>query len=318
MPDNLNLAAFPDKLITGEQATITAVVRDASGNRVKNVDVDFNIQTDPSGGGLTVSSDKTDSLGVATTVYTAGNATTENDGVEILATVRGTAIDDTVNLTVSGKSIHFVIGTGNDIFTISPTRFGVQYTVVATDVTGSPAAGEQIRLGVRSWRYLKGALSLNSANDAWVYWDTPGAQNPGIIDVCLDEDDGENGGNENGSLDPGEDFNGNLKLDAGNVATIVATECENVAAADPGVAQQNLLTDPAGAVEVCIVYPQEYGLWLDARLTATVPIDGGTENTAFRKFRLSASAEDLNDVDVSPPGQVSPFGTLDCSDNTGL
>lgn len=319
VPDNLVLSAFPDKVVSGEQTTITAVVRDDSGNRVKNVDVDFNIQTDPSGGGLTVSSDKTDSLGVATTVFTAGNATTGNDGVQILATVRGTAIDDTVNLTVSGKTINFVIGAGNDIFTISPTRFGIQYTVVATDVTGAPAAGEQIRLGVRSWRYVKGGLAVNGSNDAWVYWDDPSVANPGPpIQVCGDEDDRENGGNENGSLDPGEDFNNSLKLEAGNVATIVATDCDSVAAADPGVSQQNLLTDAAGAVEICIVYPQEYGLWTDVRLTATVPVDGGTENTAFRKFRLPAAAEDLNNVDVSPPGQVSPFGTLDCSDGTGL
>ncbi len=317
-PDTVNVAAFPDNLISGEQATITAVVRDASGNRVKNIDVDFNITADPSGGGLTVSSDKTDSQGVATTVYTAGNTTTPNGGVVISATVRGTAISDTVSLTVSSKAINFVIGTGNDIFTISPTRFGVQYTVIATDVTGSPAAGEALRLTVKSWQYRKGRLVVNAANDAWIK--DQAIFGAGHIDeqFCPDEDWIGNGGNENGSLDAGEDDNANMTLEAGNIATIVATECDNVAAADPGVAQQNLLTDAAGAVEVCVVYPQEYNLWLDVRLTATVSIDGGTENTESRYFLLPALAEDITKVDASPPGEISPFGTLACADGSGL
>jgi len=317
-PDNLNLSAFPNTLISGDQSTITAVVKDVAGNRVKNVTVDFNITTDPSGGTLSLSSNTTDSAGVATTVYTGGPNTTENDGVEITATVRGTAIDDTTNLTVAGESINFVIGTGNDLFTISPTRFGVQYTVVATDVTGAPAVGEELRLSVRSWQYRKGFLVVDAVNDQWVYRDP--SLNPALdpIYFCPDEDDILNPpGNENGSLDPGEDDNGNGTLEAGNVATIVATDCASVLADDPGVAQQNLLTNTAGAVEVCVVYPQNYGLWLDVRLTATVPIDGGTEDSEFTQFLLPPSAEDINNTDVSPPGEISPFGTLDCSDGTG-
>lgn len=310
-PDTLNLAAFPDSVISGEQATITAVVRDASGNRVKNIDVDFNITADPSGGALTVSSDRTDSSGIATTVYTGGNTTTENGGVEITATVRGTLIADTVNLTVSGKSINFVIGTGNDVVEVSPTRFGVQYTVIATDVTGAPAAGEQLRLTIKSRQYRKGYLEWDPVDSRW--------EKPvGTEYVCDDEDYIDYGGNENGSLDVGEDFNGNGTLEAGNVATLVATECENVAAADPGVAQQNLLTDAAGAVEVCVVYPQEYNVWLDVRLTATVPIDGGTENTESRFFLLPGLAADFSNSDADPPGRVSPFGTLPCINGTGL
>lgn len=311
VPDSLNTSSFPNILTAGEQSTITAVVRDSAGNRVKNVTVDFNISADPSGGTLTLSSDVTDSQGVATTVYRAGDTTTENDGVEITATVRGTAISSITNLTVAAKSINFVIGTGNDVFEISPTRFGVQYTVVATDVSGSPAVGEQLRLSVRSWRYRKGSLVVDTVADQWV---------KAIPEYfCPDEDDFENPpGNQNGSLDPLEDDNNNGTLEAGNVATIVATECDNVAANDPGVAQQNLLTNTAGAVEVCIVYPQNHGLWLDVRLTATVPIDGGTEASEAAKFLLPASAEDINNTDVSPPGQISPFGTLDCFDGTGL
>lgn len=316
-PDNLNLSAFPNTLVSGDQSTITAVVKDAAGNRVKNVIVDFNITADPSAGGLSVSSAVTDSAGVATTVYTGGPNTTENDGVVITATIRDTAIDDTTTLTVAGESINFVIGTGNDLFTISPTRFGVQYTVVATDVTGAPAIGEELRLSIRSWQYRKGQLAVDSVNDQWVYTSALVGGDP--IYFCPDEDDSLNPpGNENGSLDPGEDDNGNGTLEAGNVATIVPVECASVEADEPGLSQQTLLTNNAGAVEVCVVYPQNYGLWLDVRLTATVPIDGGTEDSEFTQFLLPPSAEDINNTDVSPPGQISPFGTLDCSDGTGL
>jgi len=316
-PDSIQIQSFPDTVIAAQQSTITAVVRDDTGNRVKNVDVDFNIVQDPSGGQLSVSSDRTDSSGIATTTYTAGLNTTAQNAVEIIARVRNSAptIDASTLLTVAGRSIDFVIGTGNDIFEISSTRFGNQYTVIATDIGGVPAAGEEIRLTVRSTAYRRGQLVVPTTGDQWVKPISDGSTDflypVGEVeeDVCVDEDLPP-GGNSNGILDPGEDDNGNLKLDAGTVATIVAAECDAVASADPGSTQQALLTDAAGAVEVCVVYPQNFNLWTNVRLEATIEVDGGTENTDFTEFVLPPSAADINNVDVSPPGRVSPFGLV--------
>lgn len=316
-PDTVSLGAFPDLLVTGEQSTLTAVVKDAFGNRVKGVDVDFNITTDPSGGRLTVSSDVTDSQGTASTIYTAGESTTERDGVTITATVRNTAVTNTANLTVSGRSINFVIGTGNDVFEISPTRFGVQYTVTATDVAGVPVAGQEVRLTVRNTHYRTGDLYVNETADQWQidFRSNPLSGTPSFF--CPDEDWVGNGGNENGSLDALEDDDGDGILDNPNISTIVAALCDDVEDAPPGSNQQSLLTDAAGNIEVCIVYPQEFNLWTDVRLTATVPIDGGTEVTQSRFFTLPALASDINDTDVSPPGRVSPYGRPDASPHGG-
>ncbi|MEE4185979.1 MAG: hypothetical protein V2J12_09455 [Gammaproteobacteria bacterium] len=321
-PDTINLSAFPDLLITGEQSTLTAVVKDASGNRVKGINVDFNIVSDSSGGQLTVSSDITDSQGTASTIYTAGQSTTEKDGVTISATVRGTAISSIANLTVSGRSINFVVGTGNDIFEISSTRYGVQWTVTATDVAGVPAAGQDIRLTVRNTHYSTGEWYVDDEDDRWIQ-DTAENPNSGGSTpqyFCPDEDWVGNGGNENGSLDLSpfnEDDDADGDLDSPNIAVIVAALCEEVADAEQGQTQQSLSTDVAGNVEVCIVYPQEFAEWTDVRFTATVPIDGGTEVVQSRFFRLPISAEDVNNTEVSPPGRISPYGRPQASPHAG-
>ncbi|NND55558.1 MAG: hypothetical protein HKN56_11390 [Gammaproteobacteria bacterium] len=312
-PDTVNVQVFPDVVVTGEQATIRAIVRDADDNRVKGVDVDFNIIADPSGGQLTVSSDETDSQGIATTVYTAGNVSTPADGVRIRATVRGTTIEGDALLTVAGQAINFAIGTGNDIAEPDVTRFGKEYTVIITDVVGSPIVNEELRLTLKSIRYSKGFYVQDTGNSRWV------KASPEY--TCEDEDWELNTnfpGNENGSLDPGEDFNGNDQLDAGNIAALVASTCDDVNGVSQGSTQQALQTDAAGSVQVCVVYPQEYNTWLDVRLTATVSVDGGSEGTEERTFRLPGKAEDFNNLDASPPGDVSPFGTLPCTDGSGF
>jgi hypothetical protein len=75
-----------------------------------------------------------------------------------------------------------------------------------------------------------------------------------------------------------------------------------------------MVTDGAGAVELCVLYPQDHNTWVDVRLSATAPVDG-TENTESRRFRLPGLAEDFNNLQEDPPGQVSPFGVNLCSDN---
>ena len=74
-----------------EQATITAVVRDAAGNLVKNKTVTFSL-TDVTGGTLSVASAITNSQGRAQTVYTAGARSAHSDGVLIRASVAGAGV----------------------------------------------------------------------------------------------------------------------------------------------------------------------------------------------------------------------------------
>ena len=69
-PNSIDAQANPFTIGPAEQSTITAVVRDASNNLVKNAVVLFDLQ-DVTGGQLSVASSVTDSQGRAQTFYTA-------------------------------------------------------------------------------------------------------------------------------------------------------------------------------------------------------------------------------------------------------
>ena len=79
-----------------------------------------------------------------------------------------------------------------------------------------------------------------------------------------------------------------------------------------------MVTDSQGKARVCVFYPQSYNLWVDARIQAKASVQG-TEFSKSQTFLLQALADDLNDVNVDPPGVVSPFGlaptgtSADCS-----
>jgi Bacterial Ig-like domain (group 1) len=130
-PTSLILQASPTTLSvnaggsTDQQSIITAIVRDAVGNLVKNQTVNFAL-ADVSGGSIFPASAITDSFGRASTVYTAGTVSSAQDGVLIKAQVSGTgACDptvavptgpcDQVTLTVAQQSLFITLGTGNDI-----------------------------------------------------------------------------------------------------------------------------------------------------------------------------------------------------------
>lgn len=101
-PSQIAMQANPYTLSTGATSNITALVRDPQFNVVKNQRVNFVIEADDSGGSLSVAFAITDSTGRATTVFTAGSTPGGINGAEISAMVDGTAITESVFLTVSG------------------------------------------------------------------------------------------------------------------------------------------------------------------------------------------------------------------------
>jgi hypothetical protein len=220
-------------------------------------------------------------------------------------------LNQSIFLTVALQARNFVIGTGNTIYEISDTRYGLPWNVTLTDVGGVPVSNAQLQLSLRSLQYGKGFWYVDSDLAEWVR----GAP----FYVCDDEDTV----SLNNSLDVGEDFNASGALEAGTVATIVPLPCEQVGSSQAGDETQSVVTDAAGSIEVCVVYPQEFGSWVSVRLSATAPIDDGTEFTSSRKFALVYSADDLNDtstslpgvssLDPTEPGVGSPFGRTDCN-----
>lgn len=286
-PSDLSAQADPSTIGPESNSQIRAVVRDSNNNPVKNQTVIFSIDNDPSGGTLDASQATTDSQGVASVTFTAGNTTTGIDEVVIDAQVDGTAISDQATLTVAKRALDVVIGTGNELLVPNNTQFQLPYTVAVTDSAGNPVSDAEVQLSITSLRYFKGEFSLVDVDgdgnaDAWSPFPYDGE--------CNSEDV-----NGNGSLDSGEDSNLDGELTPGNVATVPASVTVN----DEGFGNFN------------VTYPQDQNLWVEVRLRAAASSQG-SEGDAERVFTVPALAEDVNDTTQEPPGVTSPYGTGAC------
>lgn len=290
-PAVIDVQASPFTIGPAEQSTITAIVRDAQNNLVKNQVVTFDLD-DVTGGQLSVASAQTDSQGRATTFYTASSTTSANNGVTITATVQGTAISGAVSLTVAQRELFISIGTGNSIFEPNTAQYRKEFIVQVTDSQGNGVEGVTVQVGVLSNYYHKGIWIYNGTN--WVA--TVSTPAPG----CIDEDF-----NRNGVLDlaDGEDINGNGRIEAGNVATAVAQ----------GGTGGTFISDSGGFGIVDVLYPQDHSMWVDVTLEATTTVQG-TESKKASTFRLPVSADDTDDENETPPGVLlngfigSPYG----------
>jgi hypothetical protein len=304
--DTLDLQAEPFTVRSGEQSTITAIVRDPDGNLVKNKVVSFEL-TDITNGFLSVASATTDSQGRAVTLYTGGSVTSPVDGVSIRAFVQSEpAVEDTVQLTVAGQALAISLGTGNALFEIGTATFAKEWAIFVTDADGNPVDNKTVQVAIRSVNYKKGQLGVVSVGGDEVWAKVTEA-------VCADEDV-----NLNGILDGGEDLNSSGSIEAGNIATVAAVPADASAdepCSDAGSQGQSatVVTNGIGQARVCVFYAQSYNLWLDARISAKASVQG-TEYSKSQTFELEALAADINNTNASPPGVTSPFGPEpDCS-----
>ena len=281
-----------------QQSVITAVVRDARANLVKNQTVSFSL-SDVSGGQIFPASAVTDSFGRASTVYTAGAAPSAHNGVLITAAVG--AVTNIVTLTVTQQPLFVVLGTGNLINSPSSTQYALPYSILVTDANGNPVANAPVQLSVLPTRYQKGFYALFFNAGACTGWgkvlSIQGNIDPDDADqACQNEDS-----NFNGILDPGEDHNSNGILDPGNVATVPGT----------------VTTDVSGFAFFDVVYAKEF-TWVVVDLEARTVV-AGSEGLSRAQFFLSGAAADFTNCSVPPPGQVSPYGisqTCACDERT--
>ena len=303
IPDNIDVQANPFTIGPAEQSAITAVVRDAANNLVKNAVVNFDLQ-DVTGGQLSVASATTDSQGRATTFYTSSSTTSSQNGVVITATVQGTAISDSVGLTVAQRELFISIGTGNTIFEPNSAQYRVEFAIQITDSQGNGVEGVTVQAGILSEAYYKGFWFFDALAGVWVYNPTAGP--------CIDEDSFLPGFERNGVLDPGEDLNGSGRIEAGNIATAVAQTGTG----------GTFTTDSGGFGIVDVFYPQQHALWVAVTLEATTSVQG-TEFAEATTFIVPVNGEDIDDENESPPGVISqvtgligsPFGqSNNCAD----
>ena len=289
-----------------EQSLITATVRDANNNLVKNKSVIFNIVTDVSGGRLTPASSITDSFGAASTVFIAGASIGGLDGVTIRASVLGTAVTATMKLTVAKKSLFIALATGPTIIKVDPNKYQQDYVALVTDSAGNPVVGATVVATITPMHYQKGYWIFPEDASRWQQVPTLEAVSstlPGIP-ACANEDGMLHNPlyDFNGMLDTNpstgekEDQNGNNRLDPGNVASVSVTPT-------PGI------TDATGHATVSVVYARDYAYWANAKLEAFANDLKGSTASASVTFSLPGSAVDYGDKNVSPPGNPSPFGT---------
>lgn len=264
------------------QATILAIVRDAAYNPVKNQKVKFNIAYDTVNGSLSSPTATTDSLGRADVVYTAGNASSARDGVEIQATLQSNPlISDAIKLSVGDRAVQIVLGHDENM-----AEDGVFYKktfgVIVTDSAGNPVANKAVDFTLMPIGYYKGIMScpIDAGTITPWYW------TPTIY--CPSEDL-----NDNAYLDEGEDFNGNDRLDPTHTATIT---------------NKKAVTDAEGKANVEVIYQQSHALWSKLRLSATTSVEG-TEYVESLEFVLNILADDSDYCLREPvPNGVSPYG----------
>jgi len=267
----------------GQTATISVIVRDASGNLVKNKTVDFSL-SDASNGGIFPDHAVTDSNGTASTVYTS-NGISQVNGVTIEGTVRDTPlVKDSVSLTVSKRSAFITLKTGNSILQHDITTYNKQYSVQVNDLNGAAIKDQTVTISAIPKDYHKGQWGVVLKDGKFDHYA------PFYSATCFNED-GSNGGQVDSILEGIEDVNSNNLLTPGNVVSVLG----------------EVTTDENGTALIDILYGENYGGWVDVDLIATAKVSG-SENTAHVVFRLSSLADDVTNEGNPPAAFIWPEG----------
>lgn len=258
---------------TDQRATLTAVVRDVSGNPVANRPVTFTAIDDPSGGSISPGVATTDLAGRATAAFIAGPTTTAPNAVRLQATVDGIS-SQVALLSVSRSQLFVRIGTDNLIESVAPALYKKTYAVVVTDATGNAVPNATVQMSLRPLQYRTGS------------WVTSGAAWSQTVTGTFPSEDID----RNGVCSVGEDTNVDGQLTPGNVASVDAATT----------------TASNGIAAVVLQYPREFAAWVELLLEARIQV-AGSEGVASAQFWLSIAASDVQDPAVSPPGEFSPF-----------
>jgi len=191
----------------------------------------------------------------------------------------------------TGETVLIRLGTDN-LVESAPPLYKKVYVAVVTDTNGRAVSGATVIFALRPGmalnpgQYLKGAYVLPPPAPAPQLW------NQVVTATCANED-----ANFNQVLDPGEDLNGNGLLEP------------------PGVSDVNPIgiSDANGIATATITYPKNYASWTQVTLEASTA--GTVITPATSTFFLVGLASDYSDLNVAPPGDISPFGQSgNCAD----
>lgn len=281
---------------TTGSSTLIAMVRDAGGFPVGDAPVSFSI-VNPTGGGETVSpvvvlSAATTagglSLGEARTSFTSGSSSTGAGGVQIRASVVGTAVATEpvgVNLTSSGNDAAVVIGgtAGSVAFgqatalTVggSGTTYILPMSVLVADSNGNPAPlGTVVNLSVWPIAWSTGSGCAVDADTA-----TTG--------TFYNEDV-----NENLILDAGED--GKRDYYYSGLATVQGTSNSSSTPTNSagGTLPATVTTDDSGVATFNLTYSKSSAIWIISRIRARTVVQG-SDAVGEIVFRLDPLSSDV-------------------------
>jgi hypothetical protein len=292
VPNTVVVQASPSQLGISEQSTIRAIVRDADNNPVKNSNVSFSL-SGAAGGSISPASARTNSQGIASTVFTA-TASTARDGVVASATTAGKS--GFTKLTVGERTVFFRIATGNTLQIPNESTYKKQFSIIVTDASGNPIPQQDVYISVTptlgvnptsaaTWAYAKGYYAPVPDLDNFEYY----AAYRSV--TCANED-----ANLNGILEAGEDINNDGLLTPGNVAT----------------APQSVKSGNDGVALFELTYGQSYANWIQVDITVSDKAEG-TENRTVQRYQLEVSSTHTRTKGSPPP--VNPFGAgMSCSD----
>ncbi len=297
--NSVSTSAAPASVGTGSESVISAVVTDSAGNPVKGVVVTF-FSDDLKGGNLSPVAALTDGDGRARVTFTAGAQPSEVDEIVISARAIDDDSDvvDSVDMTITERQLNVIVGlAGSIVEADADTRYIRSGVVQVTDGSGTPVPDATIAVtAVPVWYALGEFVRVDTDdNNVADQWDLLEIN----IHRCRAEDL-----NGNRVLDTGEDDNGNGELDPQDPALIQADNGNT-----PTVVGGSITTDANGVGFFSLAYPQSHAGWSMVEITARAQALGA-ESTAVIEQDLAWAASDVQNVDVSPPNQYSPHGTL--------
>ncbi len=305
VPANLTLTSEGSQIPTLGSVTLTATVTDANGNLVKNQEVSF-ASTNLFGGQLSPGSAVTDSEGMATTTFTAGNLATQYEELNVSAQVVGSAAAGNTQLTVIERVLNLTIGTSNTITERAlGTQYGIPFVVQVADGGGAPLDEAVVEVSVRPLAYRKGYMDLIdinglTRNEVTGFWEAASWRQYYV--GCIAEDI-----NGNRLLDAGEDNNGNGVLDPQDPSLLGPID-----GGSPTLEGGQIVTDATGTGLFELIYPASSALWAEVEIVARAPGFGVEAEAGYRMVlpTLSSVIEDWNNT---PANHRSPYGVdFDC------
>jgi hypothetical protein len=282
---------------TTGSATLIATVYDAASNPVGGVQVLFSM-VNPTSGGENVlpvvvsTSTTTDiangiSMGQAKASFTAGSMPSGAGGIQINASVIGTAV--ATNTAPSGNDAIIIIGgvagsiafgQATSISELNAATYSWPMSVLVSDASGAAVANADINLSVWPIAWSTGgpcAFDLDNGTNMGTFWGE---------DI-----------NENLTLDAGEDGYrkyytdgkpGGADVSPGTVNGVLTPV--NSAA---GTVPSKVTTDANGVATFKLNYPKQSAIWTVVRLRATTKVQG-TETRSELILRLAATSADTS------------------------